>query len=534
MTYDPIDSDNDGVVEADVDNQSVDTEEAFIDNHRVEVVNDTVLSGLREGMVGYWPLNNLSDGLNDQINDNDISIVGSPSVANNGGAFGDGIRFGDGNYGVIEHSGALSVEDGDFTILAFMRVPDIDDSVSMAVQKRGATEPDSSASYSLGADGGWQGTNGSLVAAFGDGGFKAPQSEYHIGEGPLYCVGLTYDSSDNRFSFVVNGRSWGTEAFSSAPTQGNQDVRLGVKLNQSGNIQYAGDVILGPLAIYDRKLPLSELKTWSRLPYPNSKRYECEPVGELFSRNVSGGHARYDGSKTDPYRLIGRDNSQTGQPVHVWANDEWVADSGQWTQVASDVLPSGVAGEPSDVLYDGSTYYMYVNTGGGTRVVSSSSDWTSWTDENGILTDIDVGVWYDPDDGTTYLVGEDGDYAVGFGSNKLSLWTASDPTGPFSEQRTLFDMTDLPWHSGDVTIKRIDGQFWIFIDNTNIHPEYGTALLRSHNLYDTELVAEDIKRGRGGDLHVFESPDGLLGVTELSGPDSVGTRLWSLYEEGPP
>jgi len=541
MTYDGTDPDDDGVVESDVDNQStttqsldteaLDTTESLtVEGDRVERVGPQQIAraGLREGLVGHWPLNNLSDGLEDTANDNDISISGSPTVQSNSGAFGAGVRFDGDSYGKISHNGALSVESGAFTISAFIRAPQ--NTNTMVAYKRDQFVSDSNASYGLATE--WGSLAYGVCGAYGTGGtLNNTQSPTQVADYALYHAAMVFDPDDNRVTVYTNGQPRISTSYGSAPTQNDSPIWVGLKWDGSGNIDWSSDPTISDLRIYDRALDPSEIRTMSQLPYIDSRSYFVERIGNLYSPSRAGPVARYDDSKTEPYRLLYKDYTSSGSPVNLVSATEFSADSADWTTVASDII-SGYTNasttETSDYVYDGSTHWVYMtDSTAGETVVFSGSDWSSLSFDSTVLTDEDIGS-YRESDGTVHLFAEDKDNQVGVGSDKLAHWVADSPNGSFTETTTALDFTAVPTHTGDPDIEKIDGTYWMFTDNTENHPRYATALYRSDDLYNWELVAEDIKNEIAGDLEVFRTPDGLRGFAELDQGDNGGISLWNV------
>jgi hypothetical protein len=536
--------DNTRIIET-LETGSVDTDQATVGGDRVERVGPqrVARAGLREGLVGHWPLTDLSTGLEDTVNGNDISTTGSPTVESDGGAFGAAVRFGSGDYGEIAHSGELSVESGAFTISAYIRSP-ADSQATLIVQKRAATNGDTQTSYTTaiggssngGPGGPWSGVVNGVMGGYGDGSSViSATSDVAAGTGPLYHVAMTYDPADNRVTVYYNGYTWATDDLASAPAQNDDEVRIGAKLDGSGGIDFDSDLIISDLRIYDRKLPYGEIQTLSRLPYPDSRTFRVKRETELFSGTLAGPVYRYDDSKSDPHRLLIKDRSQTGDPVDLYTASGDPFDASNWSVASSDVISGyadATATEPSDYVYDGSTFWVYMQDGSDDSVqVFSGSDWTGTNlthdSQISIDNDEDVGSFRD-DGGTVYLYAEGDEGEIGVGSNYLTLWTASSPNGSFTERRNVLDLSNTPWHTGDPDIEEIDGTYWMFTDNTESHASYGTTLLRSTDLFNWEVVTEDVKVGRGGDLEVAEYGDGLIGFTELDGPDEVGVGIWSV------
>jgi hypothetical protein len=525
---------------ADITAGSVDAQSISLNDEAIQRVGpqQRLYVGLREGLVGHWPLDDASTGLEDTVNDNDISITGTATVVSGGGAFGDGVRLGDADYGTINHGGALSVEDGDFTISVFVRAPNLDaggNSTGIVQKKDQSGVSDSEMSYGLGHSWGAN-RRGQIACLYGDGStvnniaFGTDTPENPVGEGPLHHIAYVYDSTGNRVTLYVNGSARDTGSFATSPIQNTSSVTVGAHINGSGVSNFVNDVILSDLRIYDRQLSLSEIRTLSRLPFRESPTFRVQRREKQFSGAQAGPVYRYDDSKTDPHRLLIKDRTESGNPVELHTS----SDLETWTEAASGLF-SGYANsdstEPSDYVYDGSTYYVYATDDtNGTTEVFTGSDWTSLTHDSEAVSDPDCGAFRD-DDGITHIYAEDADFpdSSGFGSDKISHWTADTPNGSFTEQDTAVDLTDVPWHTGDPDIEQIDGDYWMFTDNTMNHAHYGTALYRSTDLYTWELIDEQIKDYKAGDLEVASYPDGLIGFCELDGGPQGGISIWDVF-----
>jgi hypothetical protein len=332
-----------------------------------------------------------------------------------------------------------------------------------------------------------------------------------------------------------------------SPVQNNADLFIGIKYDGGGNLNFDEPLTVSDLRIYNRRRSLSEIQRTAQLPYPDTEfEFDVQRRGSGIDgdRGIFGGYRsgpcyRYDDTKTDPHRLLVRNNSVSPSVVKLKTASTLSTDSADWTDAATDLFsgaPNSGSTEPSDYVYDGATYYIYAMDDTASDVVYfTGSDWTSLTYQGSVgIADQDVGSWIEPDD-TTHLFAEDSDYQSGLSSNKMSHWVAPSPSGPFSEVETALDLTDKPWKGGDPDISEINGWYVMMLDNDTNHPFYGSASAISRDLYEWQLIAEDIKNGMGGDLTVERDGAGdLVGFCELSGGrtnninQSGGIDIWDV------
>jgi hypothetical protein len=530
---------NDPVVDS-LTSDSISTARATVGGDRVERVGpqQSLVAGLNNGLIGHWQLNDLSDGLSDKVGDNDILISGDPSVVTNGGAFGDGVKFSDEDYGEINHDGDLSVENSDYTISAFVRLPEGSwGQNNWVVGKKSRNSSDEATlSFAYGLIGTYSpfslsGQDSLMpLGSIGTGSsHEGGKSGYSIGSGPLYHYSLTYESKNSRLTGWINGRSVFSEEIPDAVT-GTQPVFVGSKPQSSGFAD--SDIIISDLRVYDEAKSQSWMRRLSRLPFVDIEPTSVTFQGRIFDKWSSPIY-RYDDSKTDPHRLILKDfgdaDSDGSEEDILVTASSLSADASDWT-VAAEGITSGYSGfsnfiEPQDYVEESGTFYVYFTEDDSTTVVFTGSDWTSLSFDSTVVNQPDCGVWRE-DDGTVHIYTEDS--SGGPSSNGILHYVGNSPNGSFSLVGEVIDTSDEVVGPGDPRFVEVGGEYRMFVDHTADHPYYGTAEYRSTDLYNWERITEAVKTREGGDLLVANPPSGPVGFTELQGTDKFGIGLWDV------
>jgi hypothetical protein len=517
---------------------AVNTEQAAIAGRQLAVhpTQQRASVGLNKGLQAYWEFEDPSGGvITDQSgNGNDISLSGSPSTVS--GIINNGLAFdGTDDEGTVPASASLDITDGDFTVSGWMFQNN-----SQSWQPMLVKAPDSgiagSAGFAIynvqdnlsyiGAD-----KQNSFAFLYGDGsGTKSVNSERVAGFGPWYHVVGTYQKTDsdgsivNRAEIWVNGVRFATEFFSSSPVTGEEQIQIG---KRGGTLLDGG---LDQIRIYDRKLSREEIIELYYRGVGAHERFDCHLRGETLDQAATYANAiwRYDSSKTDPYRLLTK--NQDNDDIDLFIS----SDLETWTKAVTDVYSGWTGGNennltPADYVKDGSgTFWTYLSENGDTHVFSGADFGTQSYDSVALSNDTDVGA-YRADDGTVYLYPEEDQEGVSAG--KIGVYTASSPNGSFSRVGTALDFAeaDVHWKGGDAEVFEWKGVYWMFNDMTTGNQQYGTAVARSDDLISWELVSEDIKRNTGGDLKVTNADGDIKGVTELTGERSSGMGFWDVH-----
>jgi hypothetical protein len=493
-------------------------------------VAQSIVVGLSDGLVGHWTFEDISGGsVEDKSgNGNDMDLINSPTQEQ--GVTGPALRFDSlGERGEIPADPSLDVTGGDFTISARFNTRTAE-GTGPILQKRGENEADGQMGFGLFVmvTGGVLGSEGYPQVQFrygydGGSGQFALNDPGLVGAGPRYTVSVTYNAEHNRSTIWINGDSRATAVGSNPPHDKSQPIRTGTKLTAGGSATSFLNGAVGEIAIHNRELPPSEIRGFHYLGFGKKKRFDAqlryEPLTASGETDAVGG---YFPSATNPYQFVNHDPD--GDINYYEASN---LDSFPSTPTTANL---GYQGTPQDFVEVDGTIYLYTSIGGGRTDVLSGPSLDSLANQTTVLSDhVDVGSWYE--DGTTYLFAEDAATTEGVSAQKIRLFTATDsPDGTFSDRGTVIDATDKPFKLGDADVEKIDGVYWMFIDATVNHPAYGTALYRSGDLFNWELVEEDIKRDCGGDLHLFRDENNYLkGFTEFTGTDKDGVGVWDVF-----
>ena len=493
----------------------------YKDDEPATVDNDTRL-------VGHWPMRAISRGMTpDVVNGNDMMLAGSPNTVDSG-PFGHGIHIqtSSGEYGKIPHASMFD-PDSDFTWTGWVRLLGLTNPGDTILHKRGQYASDTAANYGLSVNTKDQygPGHGSMSSFFGDGNsLYTDSTPGNVPEGPLIHFALTFKAAENRFAIWINGERQTTETFSAEPTSTSVPIWVGIKYYRDGTIGNETDMILSDLRFYNYALEGRKIRSLYKLPYPDSPSFRAYRSGRVLGDDWYDPVVRYDSSYRRPYRLLAYNLSQRGVSFLT------SLDGHSWTVDASDVM-TGVEKQVTaqDFVKIDGTYYVYGSVNDTTTHVWSGESFGSLTYESQIVPEGDCGVYYDGR--YTHIYTEDSTFKYRVGSDKMSHWRSETPTGSFTDVGIAVDVTDVPWHTGDPHVLRVNDHYWMFADNTSNHPHYGTALFRSSDLYEWELIREDINSYQtGGDLVVFETPEGLRGMTEYSGLDTAGIDIYEVRE----
>ncbi|REA00189.1 hypothetical protein DEQ92_20260 [Haloferax sp. Atlit-6N] len=515
--------------------ESLNAEKALISGrtHESPVYVPSSTAGLNDGLVTHYRFDNVSSGtVKDLAGDSDLSVNGDSATTR--GIVSDAYQFHDSNDYLITNSHpALSGGDG-FTISAFCRVYSPTASpgnFTTFLQKRPRNQGDNQAEFQLlishsnsfGVSS--APFNDRIQFAWGDGSSSnavaAPQT---TGRGPMYHIAVRFEqdvnpalSNPHRVTIMVNGRVWHTEYVSTIPkAQDGQMLAIGTKFAGNGTVDDAGKGSVGEVRLYDKPKSLTAMREMGRYAFPASETFVAQYLGphtesgttidiDTSNPKFTDPVPRWDSSESDPLRILLYNG--TGEKTEFWTASS--LDDTDWTRVNGDVTsgftPDGTLTLQDWIEIDG-TYYVYGTDSFQTRVFSGP-DFGNLTHQASIVDEPDGGVYYEESTGEIHLYTEDPDEAVGVGSDKLSHYVSTSPTSGFSKVGTALDITDRSWHTGDPDIKMIDGVYWMHTDNTSAHPHYGTALARSEDLYSWEIVREDVKEAKGGDLSLFFNDD---------------------------
>ncbi|WP_164471065.1 LamG-like jellyroll fold domain-containing protein [Halorubrum sp. CSM-61] len=345
------------------------------------------------------------------------------------------------------------------------------------------------------------------VFRYGDGSSVNTVTGNTIAPGPWYVFIIEFDSSTNTVTIYKNNIEVASASFSNPPVDRNDELVIGAHYNGSGTQQYPFNGDASTARVYNRILSTEERRAHTYWHGPAYTFFQFKFDFIIDDAGPDAPVAFYQPDETYPYKLIIHSDANT-------RNDLWLSDDLQsWTLDTTDLTGTK---ESSDGVYVDGTYYIYErDPNGGCQVFSGSTLTSPLTSHGNVLSGPDdVGAAYQ--DGYFYLFPENPTYDTGSSSQVIDIYRSSNPTSGFSKIGTAIDFEDRPMKIGDADIFKYEGTWYMAFDVTSDHPHYGTALAKSDDLLDWELITNsDIKDWKGGDLEILIA-DQNVGFTELT------------------
>ncbi len=306
--------------------------------------------------------------------------------------------------------------------------------------------------------------------------------------GPYYHVLVEYDTSDNSVEIRIDNTVRGSDSYSVGPKSSTGDLWHAV-LWDSGSVGTRMTMGVCETRIYNRLLTEREKDRLYRLGAPVEPTLSFEWVSEPFtSSDYTDPMLFYNSSWSPSWRLSISDTANNQNDLYEASDPSTTS----WTLLASDI--TGGTGN-NNYMQVNDTYYIYDQgdgSGSGARVWEGT-DLTALSNTATLRDEIiDAGVFHE--NGTTYAFVEEEGVADAPSSQKLALYTASDPTGPFSREKAILDLNDRRTYTGDCHIEKIDGTYYLIADHENNHPRYGTLLMKAPAIDGPwRLVDENVK-----------------------------------------
>jgi len=207
------------------------------------------------------------------------------------------------------------------------------------------------------------------------------------------------------------------------------------------------------------------------------------------------------------------------------------SDFNSFSLIASDIL-AGVSGSGQvagiEVLNDG-TFVLLSSTDTATDYYTGP-DLQNLNSQGEFVPEPDGGTFHDRETGTLHYYPEDADTASGVSSQKLSHWEADDDAlGSATQQADAVDVSGFAWKTGDPHIVEVGDWYYMFVDNTDNHPNYNIALAVGRTLDSFTVIDSNITPSRlGGDITLTRRHGYFEALTEYSdGANTIGHwRLW--------
>jgi len=215
----------------------------------------TTVDGPADGLVSYWPLDDVESGTAvDALGTNDGSVTGDVTTVS-GERGGANFPSGSGDYVSVGSGSDFAFEN--FTISAWARAADDNHGLRTIVARQSASNPVGNRTFVL-----WFDDNDAYFGAdvitgrtSGSGGDRPTvTSDTDYVDGEWHHIAMTV-AADERVKLYVDGSEKADTQIDGAPYTGSAETRIGLEPGQDRPLD--GDV--GDLRIYDRVLSETEI-----------------------------------------------------------------------------------------------------------------------------------------------------------------------------------------------------------------------------------------------------------------------------------
>jgi hypothetical protein len=172
-------------------------------------------------------------------------------------------------------------------------------------------------------------------------------------------------------------------------------------------------------------------------------------------------------------------------------------------------------------------YYLFRTLRENKTELWTGDSLTNLNNRGVVLPEADTGGFYDAETGTWHIYyQQDADSTDDdkFGPNTdLLVHATSQDAVNWTRRGVALNVSDRPWKAGDPDVVRVDDRYYMFVDQTESHPNYHIYLAVSENLSRFESVGR-VTETCGGDAKVRYAPTRgeFVMLTEFGGEDISG------------
>jgi len=172
-------------------------------------------------------------------------------------------------------------------------------------------------------------------------------------------------------------------------------------------------------------------------------------------------------------------------------------------------------------------YYLFRTLRENKTELWTGDSLTNLTNRGVVLEEADTGGFYDPETEAWHLYyQQDADSTDDdqFGPNTdLLVHATSADAVNWTRRGVALNVSDRPWKAGDPDVVQVDDRYYMFVDQTESHPNYHIHLAVSENLSRFEPVGR-VTDTCGGDAKVRYAPTRgeFVMLTEFGGEDISG------------